>query len=338
MFGSLIMRLNECALIYQENLKNSKEALNYLKSRGITSNTIQKFMLGYCSNNIASYTLSAKYTNEQLQDTGIFHIKDQKIYDLFNRRITIPVMSDTEVKYMTSRYIGQHSIPHLHQKGKIELAVNHNILKHTNLVVIVEGPFDCFALDQIGIPSIGLLGAHRLTRQIISELYNKDVYICFDNDHNESGQKASYRVAKKLSNFDIQSKIIFLPRGNEQKVDVDVYLKSHDKKDFMNLMQKSRLYNKANKKIKYKSNVNGLDIIKIISHYIPIIPSGGRFKAICPFHQDSQASLMIYENTNSAYCFGCGTYFGPIRFVKEIEQKRGNTINEFTAESIARKI
>ena len=185
------MILNKSAIIYHTCLKTSSYAKGYLKKRGITSKTIKKFLLGYCEFNIASKKLLRHYTIEQLEKSGIFHKQDDRIYDMFNGRITIPIMINSEVNYMTSRLVNNGQVQHLHQKGNIELAVNHNILTNTDKVVIVEGPFDCFALDQLDIPSIGLLGAHRLTRQIITDLYDKEIYICLDNDKNQTGYKAS---------------------------------------------------------------------------------------------------------------------------------------------------
>ena len=41
-------------------------------------------------------------------------------------------------------------------------------------------------------------------------------------------------------------------------------------------------------------------------------------KTICPFHNDSNASLHIYENTNSYYCFVCGCGGDTISYMQKL--------------------
>ena len=41
-------------------------------------------------------------------------------------------------------------------------------------------------------------------------------------------------------------------------------------------------------------------------------------KTICPFHNDTNASLHIYDNTNSYYCFVCGVGGDVIDFIKRL--------------------
>jgi DNA primase len=49
-----------------------------------------------------------------------------------------------------------------------------------------------------------------------------------------------------------------------------------------------------------------LDIIEVISSYIPTKKSGANYKATCPFHNEKSASLMISAQKQIWHCFGCG--------------------------------
>ncbi len=49
-----------------------------------------------------------------------------------------------------------------------------------------------------------------------------------------------------------------------------------------------------------------LDIVEVISGYIPAKKSGTNFKASCPFHNEKTASLMISPQKQIWHCFGCG--------------------------------
>lgn len=42
-----------------------------------------------------------------------------------------------------------------------------------------------------------------------------------------------------------------------------------------------------------------------------------RFKAICPFHKDSHPSMVLYEESNSYYCFVCGSGGDTIKYIMD---------------------
>lgn len=59
---------------------------------------------------------------------------------------------------------------------------------------------------------------------------------------------------------------------------------------------------------------------EIAMQYIPLTRiSPERYKGKCPFHDDSTASFIIYEEKGNFYCFGCHRYFDTISFLMEIE-------------------
>lgn len=49
-----------------------------------------------------------------------------------------------------------------------------------------------------------------------------------------------------------------------------------------------------------------LNIVDVISSYIPVKKSGTNFKAVCPFHNEKTPSLMISPQKQIWHCFGCG--------------------------------
>lgn len=49
-----------------------------------------------------------------------------------------------------------------------------------------------------------------------------------------------------------------------------------------------------------------LDIVEVIGSFIPVKKSGTNFKAICPFHNEKTASLMVSPQKQIWHCFGCG--------------------------------
>ncbi len=62
------------------------------------------------------------------------------------------------------------------------------------------------------------------------------------------------------------------------------------------------------------------DIVEVISEYgIQLKPSGNRYKALCPFHDDKTPSLSISPDSQLFYCFGCGVGGTVIHFVMRYE-------------------
>jgi len=307
--------------LYHENLmRNCPAVMKYLYSRGIYKSTIEYFKIGYCNNDIGTKFLSE--SEEELLDSGLFR-KNDVIHDLFNGRITTPLISSNKVVYMTSRLFPGNGMTHLHQHGSIQAAVNFDILKEEQ-IVIVEGPFDCFTLHQNGIPSIGLLGANRISLEIIEKLRNKKVYIAFDNDPNQAGQKAAKRLAEKLYNHKISARIVVLPESKE-KMDVNLYFQTHNKSEFLELVKESRSMNFDRKTTNTKLNNRIYSILTVAEEYgLPVKQMGNYYKCPCPFHEETTPSLTFYPQTGSFYCFGCSASGDALELVKKLEILRGN--------------
>ena len=61
------------------------------------------------------------------------------------------------------------------------------------------------------------------------------------------------------------------------------------------------------------------DIEDVISSYVPLKRAGRNKTCLCPFHSEKSPSLVVYEDTQSFYCFGCGAGGDVITFIRRIE-------------------
>lgn len=61
------------------------------------------------------------------------------------------------------------------------------------------------------------------------------------------------------------------------------------------------------------------DIVDVIERYIPVIKHGNSFKAVCPFHNDSNPSLNISRSKQIFKCFACNTGGNVFGFVSRYE-------------------
>lgn len=64
---------------------------------------------------------------------------------------------------------------------------------------------------------------------------------------------------------------------------------------------------------------NRLNIVDVVSSYVPLTKKGTNHWGLCPFHHEKTPSFSVNESKQIFHCFGCGKGGGAIRFVMEME-------------------
>ncbi len=62
-----------------------------------------------------------------------------------------------------------------------------------------------------------------------------------------------------------------------------------------------------------------LNIVDVVSAYVPLTKRGGNYWGLCPFHHEKTPSFSVNESRQIFHCFGCGKGGGPARFLMEME-------------------
>ncbi len=64
---------------------------------------------------------------------------------------------------------------------------------------------------------------------------------------------------------------------------------------------------------------NRVDIVELVSSYLPLKRSGGNHRGLCPFHQEKTPSFNVNEPRQIFHCFGCGVGGNVFSFLMRME-------------------
>ncbi len=199
--------------IFEDALRgpDGKKALEYLKGRALTDETIKRFRLGYAPNgNVVKTKLAARGTDPALllETRLVSPGKDGRdSFDFFRDRVMFPimdargrpvafggrVMGEGEPKYLNSP-----DTPLFH-KGQMlyGLSLAREKASADNEIIVAEGYMDVIALAQAGFTNaVAPLGT-ALTETQIALLWRfaPEPILCFDGDR--AGRAAALRGAER---------------------------------------------------------------------------------------------------------------------------------------------
>ncbi len=66
--------------------------------------------------------------------------------------------------------------------------------------------------------------------------------------------------------------------------------------------------------------LHSVDIVDVISRYVPLKRAGSNFSGCCPFHNEKTPSFMVSPHKQIFKCFGCGKWWNVFTFLQEYER------------------
>lgn len=63
-----------------------------------------------------------------------------------------------------------------------------------------------------------------------------------------------------------------------------------------------------------------IDLVDLLSSYVPLKKSGSFFKGLCPFHAEKTPSFIVQPGDNHYHCFGCGAHGDAIEFLMSFKK------------------
>jgi len=236
--------LKQASELFQQQLKNSERAINYLKQRELSGDIAKQFKIGYAPDGwdflIRQLGKSSDNLNA-LSKTGLIVNKENKTYDRFRDRIIFPIsdqrgrvigfggriLDKGEPKYLNSP---ENAVFH---KGfeLYGLYESKQALRKIDRIIVVEGYMDVVALAQHGIHyAVASLGTATTTEQIQKTFRTThEVIFCYDGDN--AGKKAAWRALENTLTVirdGMIAKFLFLP----EKEDPDTMVRKEGKQAF----------------------------------------------------------------------------------------------------------
>ena len=77
-----------------------------------------------------------------------------------------------------------------------------------------------------------------------------------------------------------------------------------------------------------------VDIVQVVSAYVPLKKNGSRYWGLCPFHHEKTPSFSVNGEQNLYYCFGCRAGGNVVQFVEEMEHLTYREAVEYLAKQI----
>ena len=225
---------------FSDALLNSEEGqdigLSYLQERGYEPETIEKFQLGYnpsVHDALASAAISARFSPEILQKSGLVVMRDGKTTDNYRGRIIFPIHSPLgKIAGFGARLIRNNDrAPKYINTPENEIYIKSRLLYGSYFArqaidkadecLLVEGYTDVLALHQAGIENVVASGGTSLTPDQLRLIkkYTSNLTIIYDGD--AAGIKAAQRGMDLAFEEGLQVKLVLIP-GKE---DPDSYIR-----------------------------------------------------------------------------------------------------------------
>jgi len=210
---------------YQKLFTTNDTAKEYLQSRGISANSIEKFEIGYAptSNETINFLKQNLLNLADAKDFGIIDNGQNGLYARFIQRITFPIRAlNDKIVGFGGRTITGHNAKYINSPqtkifNKSRLLYGYSLAKDNiykkNQIIVTEGYLDVVMLHQAGFNNaVATLGT-ALTQEHLPILKrgNPKIIVAYDGD--KAGLNAAFKASKLLSHSDFEGGVIIFPQG-----------------------------------------------------------------------------------------------------------------------------
>ena len=220
-------------------------ARQYLHSRRLSEETLQKFQIGFAPpgwHSLYEYLVNQKRQPVKLlEEAGLLVPRQQGSghYDRFRNRIMLPIFDlQGRVIGFAGRALGEEQPKYLNSpetelfnKGQVVYGLNfaRDAIAKADQVLVVEGYFDVIALHQAGVAyAVAAMGTALTPHQVKTLLrYTQSKRLILNFDADRAGLNAANRaieaVEEQARRGEIELRILTLPEGK----DADEFLREY---------------------------------------------------------------------------------------------------------------
>ena len=235
---------------FTSTLRKERAAADYLRERGLSTETAEKFGLGFAPDAWDGFVGAARKAGIDLAvaaRAGLVRPRPQGdgYYDFFRNRLMFPIYNLTgEVMAFGGRAMGDDVAKYIntentaaYTKGRHVYALNiaRRAAAAEGALIVVEGYMDAIALHQAGfanaVASLGTAFTLEQARELRRVAPN--IYLSFDGD--VAGQAATSRSIDMLSDEGLTVEVVALPGG----MDPDEIVRTQGPAAFRSLLDAS---------------------------------------------------------------------------------------------------
>ena len=220
-----ILELNKMAakyFYYQLRSENGKQAMDYLKGRQLTDETIKSFGLGFAnkySNDLYRYMKQKGVSDELLKESGLMNVDEkQGMYDKFWNRVIFPIMdANSRVIGFGGRVMGDGKPKYLNSpetkvfdKSRNLYGLNVARTSRKKNLLVCEGYMDVISLHQAGFKNaVASLGTALTTQHAgLLKRYTDEVILTYDSD--EAGTRAALRAIPIVKAAGLSARVLHM--------------------------------------------------------------------------------------------------------------------------------
>lgn len=231
--------MEEATKFFEKGLTENKKALEYLKNRGLTDDSITKWRLGLAQDEwrtLYDHLMVKNFSKEEMLSAGLIKKSpdQEKYYDTFRDRIMFPICdsasrviafsgralkdpsTSSEQANKTPKYLNSPETK-LFYKSEVLYGFNiaKNYIRKMDYAVLVEGQMDLLMSHQVGVLNTVASSGTALTELHLRKIKKLSNRVILGYDSDLAGIKASVKSAELALALGMEAKIASLPKGED---------------------------------------------------------------------------------------------------------------------------
>jgi DNA primase len=231
--------LEATARLFERTLANHPEgarARDYLEGRGIASETVERFRLGFAPDRwdfLVEHLRSSRVSPQDAVDVGLIRPRKRGdgYYDWFRNRLVFPITSPGGKvigfsgrlvpsaggeEGQEAKYLNTQETPY-YRKGEVIYGLwqASQAIRRSGRVYLVEGNFDLVAMSQAGFENVVAPMGTAITAEQARRLsrYRAELVFVFDGDR--AGRAAAVKAFEVVAPSGAPARVALLPSGED---------------------------------------------------------------------------------------------------------------------------